>query len=52
MTKSLIALFCAAAFSMGIAHATTPAAKPAEKKEEMKKCDPKKDKDCKEEKKS
>ncbi len=51
MTKTLIALFSVLAFSMGAVHATTPAAN-APKKEEAKKCDPKTDKNCKEEKKS
>lgn len=63
MNKILIALFSVAALSVGVAQAQTaaPAAKPATaaapaaapaKKEEAKKCDPKTDKTCKEEKKS
>jgi hypothetical protein len=52
MTKTLIALFSVLAFSLGAAHAQTAPAAGAPKKEEAKKCDPKTDKNCKEEKKS
>jgi hypothetical protein len=45
VNKTLIALISAAFLSIGVANATTPApAKPAAAK-----CDPKKDKNCKEE---
>jgi hypothetical protein len=47
--KTLIALFSTAILSMGAAQATTPAPAAAPAKPAAAKCDPAKDKNCKEE---